>query len=481
VVAGVLAGLAVAALLLQGSTPLYASSARFFVSAADASASADASAAYQGDLLSQQRVASYAVLLTDEALAARVVAEMGLNMTPAELAGKVTAKPVPDTVLLDVTVTDTSPERAHDIADTLSRRFTATVAELETADGASRPTVEVRTVRSPELDPDPVSPNGPRTWALGAVLGLVFGTCLSFLHHRLDKSVRTGEEIRDAAGRWPIGAVPDDPRLGEHPVVTADGRGMASAEAFRAIRTNLQLSDVEHPPQVVVVTSAIRGEGRTTLAVNLAAALGQSGTRVMLIEADVRNPTMARYCGLDDGAGLTEVLTGSASLDEVTQPWGNDKVTVLVAGQIRSDPGGVMGPDPLRTLLCAARETHDVVLIDAPPLLAAPEAALLGALADGCVLASRFGMSRRSELAEAATMLSRLGLVLLGVVLNGVPQARAADGNRRLISGFAAARDSGAGHSAPGWAGVRVRRWSGLRSAGGPQHAARSRGGEPST
>jgi receptor protein-tyrosine kinase len=387
--------------------------------------STDTSAAYQGNLFSQQRVTSYAQLLTGEQLSSRVVEDLELDLTPAQVAGKVTATPLPDTVILEVAVTDTSAERARDIAASLGREFTDQVTALETPDGAEASTVKVTTVQPAELEPTPVSPDVVRNLALGAVLGLLVGLGLALLRSRLDNTVKTADDVTDLTGSGLIGRVPEDPRLDEEHVVTALDEHSVTAEAFRAIRTNLQFLNVDAPPKVIVVSSSLPGEGKSTLAVNLATALAQSGSRVMLVEADLRRPRVTRYLGLVGGAGLSNVLAGTADLHEVEQPWGDGKLTVLAAGPMPPNPSEILGSAQMRSLLQALRETQDHVIIDAPPLLPVTDSAVLSVLADGCLITTRFGRTRQEQLVEAAATLSRIDAKLLGVVLNRVPQTAA--------------------------------------------------------
>jgi succinoglycan biosynthesis transport protein ExoP len=408
-VGGLLAGLSVAGVMTWLATPLYASSTQLFVSVAG---STDTSAAYQGNLFSQQRVTSYAQLLPGAQLAGRVVDELDLDLTPAQVARTVTATPLPDTVILEVTVTDTSAERARDIAESLGRQFTAEVTNLET----DVSTVKVTTVQPAKLDPDAVSPDVTRNLALGAVLGLLIGLGLALLRSKLDNTVKTHDDVQALTGAGLIGTVLEDPRLDDVHVVAALDEHSMTAESFRAIRTNLQYLDVDNPPRVIVVASSVPGEGKST----------QSGSRVTLVEADLRRPRVTRYMGLVGGAGLANVLAGTADLDEVTQPWGDGKLSVLAAGPMPPNPSEMLGSAQMRSLLDTLRETQDYVVIDTPPLLPVTDAAVLSVLADGCVITTRFGKTRREQLAEAAATLSRIDAKLLGVVLNRVPQAAAA-------------------------------------------------------
>jgi succinoglycan biosynthesis transport protein ExoP len=423
-VGAVLLTVAGAATTTYLATPLYSSSTQLFVSAS--SSDATSAAAYQGNLFSQQRVTSYAQLLTGEQLAGQVVDELRLDLTPAELAGKVSATALPDTVILNVTVTDTSAQRAQQIADALGRQFTARVAELETPDGARASTVKVTTVQAADLNGTPVSPDATRNLALGAVLGMLLGLGLALLRSRLDNTVKSTEDVRELANVGVIGTVLEDPQLeASHLIADLDQQSM-SAEAYRSIRTNLQFLDVDRPPRVFVVSSSVPGEGKSTLAVNVATVLAQAGSRVVLVEADLRRPRVTRYMGLISGAGLTNVLAGTAALHEVVQPWGDGKLTVLAAGPMPPNPSEMLGSAQMRSLLAELRTVNDYVIIDSPPLLPVTDAAVLSVLSDGCVLATRFGKTRREELAEAAASLARIDARLLGVVLNRVPQAAGA-------------------------------------------------------
>ncbi|MGK5110413.1 polysaccharide biosynthesis tyrosine autokinase [Geodermatophilus sp. CPCC 205506] len=423
----VAAGLGLAGALSWLATPLYTSSTQLFVSAASPLNISDA---YSGNLFSEKRVNSYARLLTSEQMAGLVIEDLGLDTTPAQLAGQVAARPVPNTVILEATVTDTSPERAQRIAASLGARFTERVTELEAPDDADTLTVRVTTVEPADFNPEPISPRPRRNLAVGALLGLLAGLGLALfrlrLHDaRLDETVTSRDDIRELTGVGLMGTVLDDPRLTEKHLVTDFDEPSVTAEAFRAIRTNLQFVGDEHPPRAIVVTSAVPGEGKSTVAVNLATALAQSGSRVALVEADLRRPRVPGYMGVSGAVGLTDVVAGTADLDEVAQPWGDGNLTVLGSGSPVPNPSELLGSAPVRSLLQRLRDTQDYVVIDAPPLLPVTDAAVLSVLADGCVITTRFGHTRREQLAEAAETLARVDATLLGVVLNRVPRSRA--------------------------------------------------------
>jgi len=426
-VAGIVAGLAVAALMSWSAMRMYVSSTQLFVSVTSQTGTSDA---YQGNLFSQQRVASYSEILTGTELAQQVVDDLQLPLTARQVAAKVSATPLPDTVVLDVLVTDTSAERAQAIAASLGRQFSERVTELETPDGATTSMVKVSTIQDADLNPYPVSPDILGNLWRGAAVGLVVGLGLALLRGRLDRSVRGDDDVQNGTGTGPIDKVPDDRRLIRRLFRWTGVRRFRPAEGYRGILARLRRPDGE-PPRVVVVTSSVPGEGKSTVAVDLSVALARSGSQVMLLDCNLWRPRVARYLGVQEGgAGLTDVLSGSARMDEVARPWDDGtldgNLTVLPAGPMPPNPEKALGSEELRVLLKSLRDTHEFVIIDAPALLPVADAAALSGLADGCLLVTRFGKTTREQLAEAAAGVAQARGTLLGVVLNRVPDAEAA-------------------------------------------------------
>jgi succinoglycan biosynthesis transport protein ExoP len=452
-VAGLLIGTVAAGLVTWQATPLYQSSTQLFVSTTGTD---DTSTAYQGNLFSQQRVSSYVQLLTGERLAGRVVEQLGLDDTPAALAGSVTATTIPDTVLLDVTVTRPSATEARDIAEALGQQFSSLVTELETPDGAANSTVKVTVTEVPEVAAAPSSPRPPRNIALGALVGLLIGAGGAVLRERMDNTVKTADGVQEVTGAGLVGALLEDAALHENHVITDDDGYSETAEAYRQIRTNLQFLDVDDPARSIVVTSSLPGEGKTTIAVNLAVVLAQSGAKVALIEADLRRPRVTRYLGMISGAGVSNVLAGTATYDELIQPYGNGNLTVLAAGPMPPNPSEMLGSQQMRALLAQAREHNDFVLIDAPPLLPVTDGAVLSIAADGAILVARHGVTTQAQLHQAATNLHRIEAKLLGVVLNRIPPKAAEGYGYGYSYAYDASPESGGGE--PPVTGTRTRR-----------------------
>ncbi|SNR76970.1 polysaccharide biosynthesis tyrosine autokinase [Blastococcus mobilis] len=417
-IAGLLIGLAAAAAASWTAVPVYTSTTRLFVGATGEAENADA---YAGGLFAQQRVQSYVRVLEGDRLGRRVIADVGLQVTPDELAAKVTVRPVPETAILEVTVSDGSPERARAIADSFGRHAIEQVTVLETTAGAVDPAVRVTTLDAATLETEPVSPDVTRNVALGISLGLLAGLMAVLLPARFGRGIVTREQVRECTGRDVLGALVEDHRFRDVGPLAGLRADSPNREALRAVRGRLLHAHRDTPPRVLVVTSALRGEGSSVLAANLAVTVAQAGARTLLIDADVRNPSVSRYLDLPEDTGLTDVLSGRASLEDAVRPWGEDSLLVLTAGSVPLDPSALHDSLSLRALVDTLKDSYDVVIIDAPALAPVADAAVMAAWADGCILVTRYGGTPREHLSGAAAVLARERAELLGVVLNRVP------------------------------------------------------------
>lgn len=419
ILAGLLLGLLVAGVLSYTAVRQYTSSTQLFIGTTGADATSDA---YEGNLFSQQRAASYAQVLTSRDLAQDVIDATSLPLTARELAAKVTATPLPDTVVLDVRVTDTSPERAQEIAVRLTEQFSARVAEIETPRAGVEPTVRVEVIQAADFNPDPISPDTLGNLWRGAGIGLVVGLLVTLLRARLDRSVRDVDDAEEATGAAVVGRLFEKNRRDRRQVEAPLAGQSATAEAYRALRVDLRYFTGDRPPKLVVLAGPVGGEGASTVAVDLAVSLARAGNRVTLIDADMRRPRVQRLLDLPAGPGLADYLVAWTDLRSIVQPWGDGRLEVIGAGALPADPEAALGSPRMRALLDTLREQRDVVVVDAPPLLPVVDAAVVSSMADTCLLVARYGHTRREHLAEAAAAVARVRVPSLGVVINRIPR-----------------------------------------------------------
>jgi len=400
------------------TTPRYESRTQLFVSTQGGSNSADLA---QGSSFSQQRVKSYAEIVTSPLVLGPVIDKLGLDTTPAELGRSVTADAPLDTVLIDVAVRDASPVRAERIAAAIGTQFSATIVSLEQPLTGDRAPVRATVVQASTLPTSPVTPRVPLNLALGLLVGLALGVAAAVLRSLLDTSVRSEADVREVTGAAVLGAIAYDPDAAKRPlIVQADPHG-ARAEAFRQLRTNLQFVELTAGSRSIVFTSSVPDEGKSTTTANLALTLAAAGSTVALVEGDLRRPKVADYLGLEGAVGLTDVLIGQAELDDVLQPWGDGTMQVLACGTIPPNPSELLASDAMRVVLAELATRFDHILVDAPPLLPVTDAAILSRLVGGVVVVVGAKRVHRDGLRRALESLASVDARILGTVVNRLP------------------------------------------------------------
>lgn len=409
----------IAALLVLRTTPTYASQTTLFLSVTQSDNTP--AGAYQGGLFSQQRAASYADLVRGEAVTRAVVQDLGLSMSPAALGAKITARVLPATVLLEITVTDTDPVRSQRLTGAVAEEFKTFVQELERPSPDQPSPIRATTIDTPTLPSSPVTPNPSRTISLGVLAGLVLGLAIAVLREVLDTSIKSADALAAHTGAPNLGVIAHDSDAQTNPLVVHIEPRSPRAEAFRQLRTNLQFVDVDRNPKRIVVTSSVPSEGKTTTTCNLGLTLAQAGQRVLLVEGDIRRPRLAEYLRLEGGVGLTNILIGRVAPDDAIQSWGDLPLQVLASGPLPPNPSELLQSRAMHQLLRELDGRADVVLIDAPPLLPVTDAALLARMSDGAVLVVRHGKTGTDQLETAIGNLAKVDARLLGSVLNMAP------------------------------------------------------------
>lgn len=411
------------AALMTALTPkTYQSKVQFFVST---STSGDNNAALaQGGTFSQARVKSYTQLLKSPKVLDAAAAKVGPDVKGSSLGAKVTSTVPPDTVLIDVAVTDRKPQQAYKIAKAIGEVFPGTVSELEKVSEDKPSPVKVTLVQQPVINKAAVAPVPTRNIALGLILGLLLGLGLAVLRERFDNRIRSKDDVEEFTDVSVIGGIPFDADAPKHPLIVRADPHSSRSEAFRSLRTNLQFVNAAKHPRVIVMTSSLAGEGKTTTTANLALTMAEAGAKVVLIEGDLRRPRLLRYLGMEGAVGITDVLIDRAELRDVIQRFGEHELGVIGAGQIPPNPSELLGSDAMRKVLDDLKEHFDYVIIDAPPLLPVTDAAILGAITDGTLLVTASGDVTTDQLQAALDSLDRVNATTLGIVLNKLPRKK---------------------------------------------------------
>ncbi|MEE6283182.1 polysaccharide biosynthesis tyrosine autokinase [Georgenia sp. MJ170] len=410
----VLAATAAATLLM---TPQYTSSTRMFFAVQGGESVSDLA---QGSTFTEKQMSSYAEVARSPLVLEGVVEALGLDTEPRSLAGQLDVTVAADTTILVISATDADPSLARDIANTVADELSATVGDLnpERPDGSEA--VRATMLSEAQISASPSSPNTTRNLALGVVLGLMLGAGVALLREVLDTKVRNEGDISAVTDISTLGSVPIDDAKSDHPVFMHDDALSQRAEAIRRLRTNLQFVDFSDRPSSILVTSSVSNEGKTTTAINLAASLADAGSRVVLVDADLRRPSIAKYMGFEGRVGLTTVLIGKATLGDVVQPWQDTSLDVLASGRVPPNPSELLGSRAMSRLLADLSTTYDVVVIDSPPLLPVTDAAILSKMVGGTLVVAGADSIHKAQLRTALESLAKVDADVLGLVLNKV-------------------------------------------------------------
>ncbi|PNI07368.1 lipopolysaccharide biosynthesis protein [Arthrobacter sp. AFG7.2] len=399
-----------------------------------------------GDSLAKAKVKNYESVAKSRLVADRVIASLELKTTADALLNTISVKVPLDTAEIRVTALSSDPAIAQRVAGAWVNGLAAQVEAIETAppaetgaqpgtaataDPGTPPTataVRVLPLGKAVLPTSPTSPNVKLNLALGALVGLALGVAYALIRRHLDRRIRKAAEIERLFGVPVIGTLPVDHRLDEKSTVLDAGTaaqvhdaGGAMAEALRELRTNLSFLDVDQPPRIIVVTSSVQAEGKSTVTANLAVTMAAAGENVVVVDGDLRRPTLVDVFNLVPGVGVTDVLTGTAELADVLQPWGAlPNLSVLGSGRIPPNPSELLGSRAMKNMLDALAE-EAIVLIDAPPLLPVTDAAILSRAADGAIVVIRTGRTSQEQLAQSLGNLEKVNGRILGAVLNYLP------------------------------------------------------------
>lgn len=414
--ASTLAGCALAAAITFFIPEKYSTSTSIYISAQYNIGNSQA--AYQASLLSEQRVTSYSQLLTSTRIGDEVSRQIG-GLTGSQVLDRMSVNAPAGSVLLTLNVTDSDPNRAAEIANTASTAFTRLVAELETPlEQNAPPSVVARTVEPAVADSTPISPRWPLNLSLGLVVGLLAGLIIVVMKETLDTRVKTSKDFvsLELIDLGEISNEESGAKVAYLP--TRDDPYSSVAEEYRKVRTNLDFVRAAGQRKVLVFSSAVPGEGKTTTCCNLAVAIANTGLRVLLVDADLRKPRVAEIFGLETAVGLTSVLVGKIEASQAVQPSGIANLDLMASGPQPPNPSELLGSAACQDTLRTLSQRYDFLLIDSPPLLPVTDASVAAAHADGVVLVCRLSSTTFSQLTAARDQIVGVGANVLGAVGN---------------------------------------------------------------
>ncbi|MTV24570.1 polysaccharide biosynthesis tyrosine autokinase [Nitriliruptoraceae bacterium ZYF776] len=421
-----------------------------------------------------QELSTQLRLVTSDLMLRAATDALGL---PRSAADEVTAVLEPDTRVITIASRDGDPQRAADVAESVAASYlafrrqeatsqlVATVAEVESQIGGleltldeldeqieatggldPRPTADRfaastqlgdlrnrltelqasldaqtgggRVIEPAEVPDTPVAPTPVSTSAVALLLGLGVGVLLAMVRDTLDEAVRSDDDVTEASGLPVIGRVPrSEEELGEG-LVLLETPESPIAEAYRDLRSNLRFAAAD--VRSVAVTSSIEGEGKTSVAANVAVAASLAGFDVVLVDADLRRPRQHSVFGVPKGIGLSDVLAGEQEVADAGTEFDEPPLRLITAGRQPPNPSELLGSQRLADVLAELTARHELVIVDTPPTMAAPDAQEVASLVDATIVVVEHDRAGRRSLRETVGRLTRAGARVVGAVGNRV-------------------------------------------------------------
>ena len=422
-------------------TPQYESSAKFYVNNSNLSLGDASLSISSGDLTtSRSLVDSYIVILNTRETLIDVIDYAGVSRSYREVRDMLTAAAVNETEIFQVTVTSPDPQEAERIANAIAYILPKRIGTI--IDGTSARVAEAAVVPS-----SPTSPSYPKNTVVGFLLGFVLSVGVVALREIFDTTIREEEDISQSCGHPILAAVPDmaapgkggshygygssRSKKGKYATTTQQSKralmgpsiSFAAAEAYKLLRTKLQFSFAdENDCHIIGMCSALSGEGKSLTAVNLAYTLSQLDKKVMLVDCDMRRPTLAEKLGILKHPGLSNYLTRQCHLDELIQECevkgGESVFHVITAGQNPPNPLELLSSPRMKNALDMMRQTYDYVILDLPPVGEVSDAMAIAKETDGILLVVRQNYCDRNVLTDAVHQFDFIQAKTLGIVFN---------------------------------------------------------------
>lgn len=385
----------------------------------------------QGNNFMQGRVTTYTTLVTTPLILERVITDLGLDTTPGELATHIEALSPELTSLIEIAVTYPDAALAADIANSTAASLIVAVGEIEapivvteTPDAGTAPAVEIPEGTSPvrvevvEPAAVPASASSP-SWTINTVLGLAVGLIVAItviaLISTLGTRIRGVRDLRRVTNAPILGRIVHGSR--SKPLTVVDSPLSARAESFRSLRTNVQTLADSAPLSIAVTCAGRKSDAGTSTILNLAIALTEAREKVVVVDANLRDPMVAALLDLPASIGLAEVLVDDRPLAEAVHRWNETDLYVVPAGRKVAKPSEVLSSPRMAELITELEREFDFVLVDTPAVLPVTDAAVVAKGVECTIIVCSAGRTKRGELAEALESLERANARVAGVAL----------------------------------------------------------------
>ncbi|WP_428860901.1 polysaccharide biosynthesis tyrosine autokinase [Bifidobacterium dentium] len=398
------------------TTPVYTASTEILAQYSSASSSGDMATSNQQYSNGTSPTSLYPNLVQSDEVLQATIDNLGLHTTPSALRSNVSAVSNDASSIIHIYATDSDPKQTVRIVDELVKQLKK---QADAVAGIST-NVSFAVIQAPVEPAFASSPNVKANLAIGIVAGAIIAMLGAVIREMFDKSINDAADVQSIVRDPMLASVPRTYTLSDGvPAVIAKPRGRA-AEEIRRLTTNLSFVTPKDLKQPIIVTSANPREGKTTVSVNMAASFAEKGKSVLLIDADVRHPSVAPALGMNSGVGLVSLLAGEVSAKEAIQPYWKSFLHVLPAEEQKTPSGIILGSDVMRQLIDQASERYDYVIIDTAPMTVANDAVVFAEQGGILLLVVGQGVAQKKALREVVKEVRMVKTSIRGVVLNMV-------------------------------------------------------------
>lgn len=410
----------VVAFLLISPTKYTATAELFATYSGHSDSTQDSADMNSGAAYLSTQIQTYPKLIKTEAVLQPVIDDLGLNTQVSELAKNVTATNPTGTFMVDISVETNSAKLSADVANSAASNLSKQISSSLYSDANVSSPIQLTVVEKAQVPASPSSPKIPLYLAAGLLLGIILAICVALLMEAINTKIDDSEEVKALTKTSALGMVPRSKAFEDTRPAVVGVPGGSGAEEFRRIRTNITFlnPNIQERGQLVVFTSTEAAEGKTNTAVNTAAAIAEDGKTVLLIDADLRHPSVAHFLGIEGHAGLTHVLSRQASPVDVVQKYWKRNFHVLPAGKRPGNASILLNSETMRELVQQALLQYDYVIVDTAPLSVANDAVIFGKMGDGIVLVVGKGVAEKKELELTVQSLKDAKVSILGFVFN---------------------------------------------------------------
>jgi polysaccharide biosynthesis transport protein len=405
--------------------PVYEANVRLLVGQASPSGNPD----YNLLLASQRLSQTYAELAVMRPTAERVKAKLGLSKPVDDILKDVIAAAEPDSLFVNIRAKAGTPQDAAALANAFADAVIAASPRIFVDTTATAK--DLLTIVEPAVPP--VDRAGPRVGLntlIAAIAALLAGFAVAVIIERVDDRVKKPEDLESVVEAPTLATIGRIPARGEElyqlAAIVSPRSGVA--ESFRALRTNIGFAAVDTPIRTLVITSAMDRDGKTTVAGNLALVFAQAGNRTLLVDADLRRPSVHEFFRLPNDVGLTTLLrVDDPNIDRVAHRTEDPNLRIVSSGPLPPNPAELLGSERMRQLIERFAAQADVVIIDTPPVVAVTDGAVLAREVDGTLFVVRASRTKRAAIRSGRAALDRVGAKVIGTVMNGMGAGEMAD------------------------------------------------------